>query len=151
MQIRFFTRHDFKGWRRLIWWPVSVIQGKYVHCEVEVDGVVVNADNRRGVEIKQPIDMTPSSVIYIEHEADQYHKAVQGVMGQQYSWSGFFRLLLPKWGNDPKGMICSELVAFLLSKSAASVEYRVPFIAVPSHRWTPNAVHDALIRLKDRL
>ena len=147
MNIRFFTRHDMKGWRKLAWWPVAVIQGKYIHCEVEVGGVVVNADNWSGVGIKAPIDMTPSSVMYVEHDDQKYHDAVQSVLDQKYSWSGFCRLLFPRWGRDPKGMICSELVAFLISRSVTNLKYSWVFVAVPPYRWTPDGLHQALSNL----
>jgi len=148
MQIRFFQPRDFKGWgKRVLWRVVAAMQGRYVHCEAEVNGVVVNADHRMGVEIKPPSDMTPSAVLYVSHDPTRYHDAVQAVMGHSYSWGGLFSLCLPKWGGDPKGMICSEFVAYLLASSAVSCRHRWPFVAVPPYRWTPNAIYLALTRL----
>ena len=115
MFIRFFTRKDFGGWRSLIWLPVSLVQGKYIHCEIEVDGVVLNADNKDGVVCRQPSQFTPSAQKYIAYNKSMYNEEACRLLGQKYSWGGFFGLLLPKWGNDPKGMICSELVAHMLA------------------------------------
>ena len=147
MLIRFFTRKDFGGWRKFMWLPVTLMQGKYVHCEIQVGGSVFNADNRNGIEETPPKAFKPSSVISVTHSSIKYIEEKEKMLGQSYSWSAFFRLLLPKWGSDPKGMICSELVAHMIANCAKDEKFRIPFIATPSHRWTPNAVHSALTRL----
>jgi len=147
MNVRFFTRHDLKGWRVYSWIIVAMMQGRFVHCEVESGGVVVNADCEKGVELKAPIDRTPSVVLHVPHNGERYHAAVQAVLGLKYSWAGFFRLCLPRWGEDPKGMICSELVAYLIAESATEAKHRYVFQAIPPYRWTPNAIQQALIRI----
>lgn len=147
MFIRFFTRRDFGGWRKFIWYPIQIIQGKYVHCDIVVDGVVLNADNRRGVICKPDIEFSPKTLIYVKHNPTIYRYESNRILGQKYSWENFFRLLFPKWGDDPKGMICSELVAHMISTCAVDTRYQIPFIATPPYRWTPNAVYQALVRL----
>jgi hypothetical protein len=147
MLIRFFTRKDFGGWRSLVWLPVQWMQGKYVHCEVEVQNVILNASNVSGIEVKSPLGPIPSEYIFVEHDAGLYHAEANRLLGQKYSWGAFFGLLLPRWGNDPKGMICSELVAHMIAISAKDERFQIPFIATPPYRWTPNAIHRALTRL----
>jgi len=151
MKIRFFTRKDFGGWRKYIWFPVTLLQGTFVHCELEVGDVILNADNVNGIQYKTSRKFEPSKVIEIEHDQEVYLEESKELLGKQYSWGAFFRLLLPKWGIDPKGLICSELVAHMLSKCAKEDKYRIPFIAVPPYRWTPNAVYQALENMKKPL
>ena len=147
MIVRFFTRHSYGGWRSLMWLPVALIQGRYVHCEVMVDGRVLNADMIRGVQMREPVG-TPAAQIEIPHDAEKFNQMAKLLIGAKYSWAALFRLLLPRYGSDPKGMICSELVAHAIAFSASDLTYRIPFIATPPYRWTPNNVYEALANLK---
>lgn len=148
MKIRFFTRKDFTGWRKIIWLPVSLLQGRFVHCELEVDGMIFNADVRKGVEKRAPGPFTPSAVIEVDHDTESYITWSNNLLGSKYSWSAFFKLLLPRWGSDPKGFICSELVAQMIVFCASDKRYRIPFSCIPPYRWTPNAVYECLSNLK---
>jgi hypothetical protein len=152
IEIRFYTRKDFGGWRRYMWLPVKWAQGRYVHCEIfsPKHGKVLNADNRRGVVWQEIGKFVFSGVQIINIDDQAFDDCVNVVLGQDYSWSAFFKILWPRWGNDPKGMICSELVAFILSRCASEDRHWAPFCAVPPHRWTPNQIFDALERLKKR-
>jgi hypothetical protein len=148
IQILYYTRKDFGGWRKYTWLPVQWAQGKFVHCEMLVDGKILNASNINGVVWSGVGPFRPSGEHRVEVDKIAFEQAVDSVMGQEYSWSGFFKLLWPRWGSDPKGMICSELVANILKLSAFEEIYRIPFIAVPPHRWTPNQIYTAIDNIK---
>jgi hypothetical protein len=147
IQILFYTRKDFGGWRRFTWYPVQIAQGKFVHCEMFIGSKVLNASNKEGVVWQPPGPYEPSGVLNIEVDSKKLDKAIEAVLGDSYSWGGFFRLLWPRWGSDPKGMICSELVAYILREAACDLKYRCPFIAVPPYRWTPHQIYSALTSL----
>jgi hypothetical protein len=148
IKILFYTRHDFGGWRKYMWLPVKWAQGAYVHCEVVVGGDKrLNADNKKGVIWDKLSPYTASGSFTVEVDMVLFYSHVEKVLGEQYSWEGFVKLLWPRWGSDPKGMICSELVAYVLRSSAIESKYRYPFIAVPPYRWTPNQVYEALMSM----
>jgi len=149
IQILYYTRKDFGGWRRYTWLPVQWAQGKFVHCEILIcdRDRILNASNVEGVVLDEMGPFTPSGRHGMDVDKDAFESAISTVLGQSYSWGGFFRLLWPRWGSDPKGMICSELVAYILRQSASEEYYKAPFIAVPPHRWTPNQVFSALENL----
>jgi len=149
IDLLFYTRKDYGGWRRYTWLPVEWAQGKYVHCELFAHSRVLNASNREGVIWDTVGKFMPSGRHTVELDDDLFEYYVATVIGQSYSWETFFKLLWPRWGTDPKGLICSELVAYILANCAKSSYYAAPFIAVPPHRWTPNQVFDALTNLKE--
>lgn len=144
IDIFFYTRHDFGGWRRYTWLPVQWAQGKFVHCEIFAHSRILNANNSKGVVWDGVGPFKPSGVKRIPIDSDDFDVCVENVIGESYSWTGFFSLLMPRWGSDPRGMICSELVAYILANSAAYHELRIPFVAVPPHRWTPQQIFDCI-------
>jgi hypothetical protein len=151
IEILFYTRHDFGGWRQYSWLPVQLVQGDFVHCEILTNRRVLNASNRHGVQW-QPINKyVPSSIISIDVDKSKFDTASNEIVGNKYSWISFLKLLIPKWGSDPDGMICSELVAFMLLRSATNSEFKILFNCVPPHRWTPDQLHYALNKLTHKL
>ena len=151
IDVLFYTRKDFGSWRKFSWFPVSLLQGKYVHCEMFVDGRILNASNKDGVIWDSVGKFVPSCSISIEVDNEEFYSEADKVVGKKYSWMAFLGLIIPKWGNDPKGMICSELVAHMIKESATDSRYRIPFIAVPPYRWTPDGLRQALENLEEHL
>jgi len=149
VDILFYTRKDFGGWRTYTWWPVEWVQGKYVHCEVLISSRILNANNRGGVEWKPVSNYRASALKTIEVDDEALDHYIDWALGAQYSWEAFFKLLWPKWGEDPKGMICSELAADLIATTASDPAIRSPFIAVPPHRWSPNQIFNAIGNLEN--
>ena len=151
IDILFYNRKDFGGWRKYTWLPVQLLQGKYVHCEMFVDGRILNASNIDGVIWDKVGEFEPSCSISMAVNSKEFYDAAEKTVGKKYSWKAFWGLIFPKWGSDPKGMICSELVAHMLKESASDSRYRIPFVAVPPHRWTPDGLRQALENLNAEL
>jgi hypothetical protein len=151
VELLFYTRKDFGGWRRFMWLPVSILQGKYVHCEVFIPkhGIVFNADLSNGVEKRSPSKYNPSYIHKIDVDEKRMDFLIEELIGKKYSWGAFFGLLLPKWGDDPKGFICSELVARFIKDCCVREDYKILFKAVPPYRWSPNQLYCALNNLEE--
>jgi len=66
IDVLFYSRKDFGGWRQFTWLPVRLLQGKYVHCEMFVDGRILNASNVDGVMWDKVGKFKPSCTISVE-------------------------------------------------------------------------------------
>jgi hypothetical protein len=151
IDILFYTRKDYNGIYKYLWLPITFAQGKYVHCEILVNNKILIASNRYGVIWDNNKSLRASNSFKIGVDENLFYFHIQKIMGQPYSWSTFFKILWPRWGDDPKGMICSELVAYILANCAMDMKYKIPFIAVPPHRWTPNQIFEAINRLREMI
>lgn len=145
--VRFFTRHDFGGLRSLLWLPVRWASGEYVHCELRTPwGEIANADFTEGVQLRDPSRFVPSLVIEVPVDGFRLNTRVKALLGRRYSFEPVFRLALPRWSHNPKGFVCSELVADLLQHGSTE-QLAIVMRAVPPHRWTPCALAEALQHL----
>ena len=149
IEVRFYTRFDFGGfWSSLMWLPVRWVQGEFVHVEIAIpeDDKLLNADIQYGVDVFK-ISGDPSRIYRLPVDRNAFWEFVNGIKDKHYSWESYVRLLIPRWGRDPKGFICSELVADALKHSCKHSLLQGAVTAVPPYRWTPNALCQALDNL----